>query len=261
MSSTSKNIFRSPKNKLNPYLSISRDLISNSNLNPYEFQILCFMLSMPDDWQFNVSHIADSLNLNRKTVESHMKGLIEKQFVLRWQARGGKGHFLKYTYLIFESPQLCQEFLREQFTQKPSQVQSEPQTISPRAVEQPILSNEITKEEYIRKSPERRKKSSSSSFSLKEKIERRQRAREEQISLAVNDLDPEKRQSYEFMISKGVSSDVALISACLYPQERFFNAAYAVKEYSSKRQLTGSQAGLIRKAVEQGWKPSPNFRP
>ncbi len=95
-------------NQEHPYTVINRDGLRNKILSFKARGIWAYMLSFPNDWEFNLQHIINENPEGRTAITSGMKELQEHGLLLRLQSReyhkNGKYGFGSVSYIIFEFP-------------------------------------------------------------------------------------------------------------------------------------------------------------
>lgn len=114
------------KNKTGNYSQVDNALWTDKRLSVSARFILGFMLSLPDDWRFNISWIAKQIGMNRDTVGKYVQELIDNGFIMRDRVRHDDGTFGDYEYTIYEEPAVstcagstCAEDIRTTKTDKP----------------------------------------------------------------------------------------------------------------------------------------------
>jgi len=70
-----------------PYTQVSNALLTDKSLLLKEKGLLAYMLSKPDDWQFNVKSMSAELAENKDTIAAILKNLIEKRYITRTEIR------------------------------------------------------------------------------------------------------------------------------------------------------------------------------
>jgi len=99
-----RTIFRHPKGPEHPYLMIAKETIRDSGISLAARGLLAFMLSQPDDWDFNVRHLATNAGVNKDTVAKILRELMDAGYVSR-QACRVLGKY-RTRYLVYEHPTL-----------------------------------------------------------------------------------------------------------------------------------------------------------
>jgi len=83
---------------------LSNDFIRDSKLSDSAFRLLVFMLSMSNEWAFNVSVIASQLNYPKRKVMRLLAELKEAGHVEIKKIHDNDGHFGAYKWEIHENP-------------------------------------------------------------------------------------------------------------------------------------------------------------
>lgn len=112
--------------KTGNYSKVSNGLWTDKRLSVTARFILGFMLSLPDDWRFNIAWIAKQIGLNRDTVSKYINELIDNGFIMRERQRHEDGTFGDYDYTVYEEPfastyaeSTCAELVRTTKTDTP----------------------------------------------------------------------------------------------------------------------------------------------
>lgn len=67
--------------------------------------LLCYLISLPDDWEINISDLKSRSKDGRDSTSAGIQELIENGYIIRQSFRNEGGQFI-YTYTVFEVPQL-----------------------------------------------------------------------------------------------------------------------------------------------------------
>jgi predicted transcriptional regulator len=92
--------------KTGNYSQVRNGLWTDKRLTPNARFILGYMLSMPEDWKFNIGWMAAQLGMNRDTVSKYINELIDKCYIVRTRDRNEDGTFGDYMYVVYEVPEL-----------------------------------------------------------------------------------------------------------------------------------------------------------
>ena len=84
---------------------IDNDVFRKSKLTLKGMGMLCFLLSLPDNWDFSERGLAKLFPDGLRSVKTALRELEEKGYLTREQGRGEKGGFGKMIYTIREIPQ------------------------------------------------------------------------------------------------------------------------------------------------------------
>lgn len=92
---------RSPHNKLNPYVQISREMAQDKSISPKAKGVLLYLLSLPDDWKVYHSQLQSGLGIGEDYLNSAMDELLNAGYAERTREKV-KGLFQPYQYTINE---------------------------------------------------------------------------------------------------------------------------------------------------------------
>lgn len=130
-------IYRLPKNSTHPFARIDRDLIHSDLSMPLKMTLIT-ILSYPDDWQINGTHLARTLGVSESTCYKYLRELEHAGYIEKEQIRSEDGTFKGYCYHIYESPSVKNSHpVSEPSVKKPN-------TVKPSAVNQRLLTNKET---------------------------------------------------------------------------------------------------------------------
>lgn len=100
------------KGSHNNWTTLDNHCFYDKNLSYKEIGLLCNMLSLPDNWKFNVRGLA-SLHIDGvESVSNTLNSLIEKGYVYREQPNSAKG-FREIVYWIYQNPDDNPHFRKE----------------------------------------------------------------------------------------------------------------------------------------------------
>jgi hypothetical protein len=102
-----KSIIRVQHDKDCPYLTVAKATVNDTRLSLAERGFLLALLSLPDDWIFNVRGLASALQINKETASKHLTALVKAGYC-RFQKDRKEGRFTA-TYTILERPGLEEE--------------------------------------------------------------------------------------------------------------------------------------------------------
>ena len=91
------------KGSRNKWTTIDNFCFHDKSLSYKEIGLLCSMLSLPDDWKFNVRGLAALHSDGVDSVSSGLNALIEKGYIYREQANSSKG-FKEIVYWVYQKP-------------------------------------------------------------------------------------------------------------------------------------------------------------
>ena len=103
MSETQSQItFRRAKHdKQNPYVMISREMLHDKSISPKAKGVLCYLLSLPNDWKIYHTHLMNALDVGKDYLDSAIDELLASGYATRSRERV-KGLFQPYQYEISE---------------------------------------------------------------------------------------------------------------------------------------------------------------
>ena len=111
----------------------------DKTLSYKEIGLLCSMLSLPDDWKFNVRGLASLHADGVDSVSSGLNSLIEKGYVYREQENSSKG-FQEIIYWVYQTPEDNPHFVKKE---KADCQEESPDTVSP-CTEKPYTGDQDT---------------------------------------------------------------------------------------------------------------------
>jgi hypothetical protein len=99
-----KTIIRKAKDKQNPYAQIARSAAQDTRLSWKATGLLCYILSLPDDWQIYLKDLAKRKKDGISATRAALKELASAGYIEKISTRNDKGQFIKHEHLIHESP-------------------------------------------------------------------------------------------------------------------------------------------------------------
>jgi len=96
-------VIRSKHDKENPYVMISKALLRDQNLSIEGKGLLCYLLSLPDNWKVHPRKMASELGINKDTIYNLLNHLIDLGYCRRHQKKDGT-RFSIIQYEFSESP-------------------------------------------------------------------------------------------------------------------------------------------------------------
>ena len=121
-------IFRTVKNKDNPYVMIDRRPIDNPKLSFKAKGILTYLLSRPDGWEVNLIDLANRSTEGLSAIKSGVKELKEAGHLKHAGTRNEGGQFGTVIWEVYEAPQVD-----NQLTDSPQVGVASPQVEKPQA--------------------------------------------------------------------------------------------------------------------------------
>ena len=98
-------IYRVVKDNENPYVMINKFPLNDTKLSWKAKGLLCYMLSMPDDWKFYESELTKHAKDGRDSFRSAIKELILNGYINKGERiRDNKGLLKGYEYTVYECP-------------------------------------------------------------------------------------------------------------------------------------------------------------
>lgn len=97
-------IIRVNKNKDNPYLIMNKTGLNDKNLSLKAKGLLCYFLSLPDDWKIYENELVNHHKDGRDSIRSSIKELIDNGYIERKRLRSDKGYLGGYEYIVYEIP-------------------------------------------------------------------------------------------------------------------------------------------------------------
>jgi hypothetical protein len=102
MKDSQPTFIRSKHDKQNPYVMISRDMLHDKSISPKAKGVLCYLLSLPNDWQVYHKQLMQALDIGEEYLNSAIDELIKTGYAKRSRQRVN-GLFQPYTYEISEN--------------------------------------------------------------------------------------------------------------------------------------------------------------
>lgn len=88
----------------NPYLMVDKTGLNDVRLSWKAKGILCYLLSLPDDWQVYVSELKNHASDGRDSTATAIKELLKFGYCFRKINRNEKGQIRGFIYNVFEVP-------------------------------------------------------------------------------------------------------------------------------------------------------------
>lgn len=130
-------IQRGKHDKENPYVMISRKMLRDPNISPKSKGVLCFLLSLPDNWKAHPKHVAMSLGVSKDQIYTVLKELISEGYATRTESKGERGRFGHVLYEFYEEKLENPQQIKEKST-----VAGFPDTDSPDTGKPPLRNKE-----------------------------------------------------------------------------------------------------------------------
>ncbi len=232
---------RSLHDKQNPYVQISRSMLHDRNLSLKSKGLLCYLLSLPDNWKIYHSQLMSALNCGEYSLSSAIDELLEKGYAKRERVRLKNGIYTPYHYEISES----KIFLPNVFSQPGFPSPGNPD----------LINKDILKKEEITIEPaapvvvlSSKKKKTHSDAVLPENFEKFNALNEEvneeyqckQLALNLCDLSPKVYAEFMKLSLQQIESGIK-----------------AFEQQNKTKQLS---KGALITAIREGWKPNISIK-
>lgn len=102
-------IQREVHNFEHPYVMISRSLLRDENLDLKSKGLLCYLLSLPDNWKIHPRQLAKSIKVGHTAIYSYLKKLIEAGYARKEIVKSENGQFDRVIYFFSEYSTLPRE--------------------------------------------------------------------------------------------------------------------------------------------------------
>lgn len=125
--------------KTENFVVLDKGFLNNPEISWQAKGLLAYMLSLPNDWTFNVEDLTNRSKNGRDATRNTLKELQGAGYIQKEQARSQQGKFEKGVFLVFETP-------REPFTEKPSTgnpSSAKPSTENPTLLNNKLLNNDL----------------------------------------------------------------------------------------------------------------------
>lgn len=86
------------------YTVIDNTFIKDKKLSAKAKGIMCYLLSLPDDWKIYLSELKNNFTDGKASISSGIKELMEHGYLKRERIHDKKGKFDGYTYQVIENP-------------------------------------------------------------------------------------------------------------------------------------------------------------
>ncbi|WP_408605263.1 helix-turn-helix domain-containing protein [Caldicellulosiruptor acetigenus] len=99
----SKTIIRVSKRDC-PYVIVDKTALNDNRLSWKAKGLLCYLLSLPDDWKINLRELTTHSSDGRDSTQSALNELIKFGYCVKERVRDEKGRFAGYMYTVYERP-------------------------------------------------------------------------------------------------------------------------------------------------------------
>ena len=86
------------------YTVIDNTFIKDKTLSAKAKGIMCYLLSLPDDWKIYLSELENNFTDGKTSISSGIKELMEHGYLKRERLHDEQGKFDGYTYQVIENP-------------------------------------------------------------------------------------------------------------------------------------------------------------
>lgn len=110
------------KKKKNPFVIMSKTALNDKTLSWKAKGLICYLLSLPDEWKVYVQDLKNRSKDSRDSTRSGLNELIEANYIHRKVLKRDNGQFAGYTYFIYEEPTHENPTLNQPNTENPTSV-------------------------------------------------------------------------------------------------------------------------------------------
>jgi len=104
-----KNIIRADKKGKGNYSCILNNILQSKELNSKQFHILCYLLSLPENFEIHKTSIWKNINIGRGSFENSWTDLTNLGYIQSTKLHDKKtGQFEGYRHVVFEEPQFTE---------------------------------------------------------------------------------------------------------------------------------------------------------
>jgi len=97
-------IFKLPKTNIGNFTTIINTTIKDTNLSFAARGLLTYLLSLPDDWDINVTHLMTQSRAKRKHILTLIDELIHFGYIRKEVIREQSGRIMRVEYKVWETP-------------------------------------------------------------------------------------------------------------------------------------------------------------
>lgn len=87
-----------------PYVIVDKTALNDNRLSWKAKGLLCYLLSLPDDWKINLRELTTHSSDGRDSTQSALNELIKFGYCVKERVRDEKGRFAGYMYTVYERP-------------------------------------------------------------------------------------------------------------------------------------------------------------
>ena len=92
------------KNQQKKFAMIPNETLADARLSWKAKGLLCYLLSLPHDWEVYTSEVAKHSTDGVDSMNSGLRELMEFNYVHRTKIRGEKGKYSGYEYCVYDVP-------------------------------------------------------------------------------------------------------------------------------------------------------------
>lgn len=104
VNSNNTTIRRGRHDRENPYVMISRKMLHDPNLSIKAKGVLCYLLSLPSNWEAQPRQLAKVLGVGKDSIYSTLQELISQGYASRTEQKNSEGQFSAVLYEFYEEP-------------------------------------------------------------------------------------------------------------------------------------------------------------
>ena len=134
-------IQRGKHDKERPFVYISKAMLRDIKLSPRNKGVLCYLLSLPDDWITHPRQVAESLGISKNQMYSVLKDLIILGYATKEEIKCPKGRFTNVCYCFYEDKLTIPQVYKEKNT-----VSQNPDTDNPDTEKGTLQKNDHTED-------------------------------------------------------------------------------------------------------------------
>lgn len=94
----------------NNYTIVDNDIFKDKRLSYKDLGLLCQLLSLPDNWNFNILGLVSLHTDGKASVMAGLENLEKYGYLTRKQARGEGGYYAGYDYYIYQDPKQNKDY-------------------------------------------------------------------------------------------------------------------------------------------------------
>lgn len=224
---------RCPHDRKNPYAQINRGLLHDKSISLRAKGLLCYLLSLPENWKIYHSQLQEALNEGERCITSAMDELIKAGYAERYRDRLN-GQYQPYHYTIRE----FKKCLPNDNFAPGENSKNKYQTTFTRPV------NVVVTKKYSPKGENKKEQTNS----LEELSD------QQKLFVCSFDSDKEAQEKKKLFNNFGLSRK-AIKELIKYSLKQISDAIEAFRQADKIKKIHNPQ-GWIREAIRKGWKPN-----